>query len=128
MTCTGQEDRVTDKYPVCCEGPQLVRLLDYPSCWDGQNLDSANLRDHMAFPDEQGNCDNGFTPVPALRITLTYIPLEGRAFSIDSFPNEQHDPSTDHSDFENLATEDQSRRGAECMNNCEQCANIPRDG
>lgn len=127
-TCTGQEDRVTDKYPVCGEGSQLVRLLDYPSCWDGQNLDSANLRDHMAFPDEQGNCDNGLTPVPALRITLTYDQPEGRAFSIDSFPNEQHDPSTDHSDFENLATEDQSRRGAECINDDEQCANIPRDG
>ena len=127
-TCTGQEDRVTSKYPICGPGSKLVRLLDYPSCWDGQNLESSNLRDHMAFPDGQGNCGVGFVPVPALRITLTYDQPEGRAFSIDSFPNEQHDPSTDHSDFENLATPAQNRRGAECINNSEECTNIPREG
>ena len=42
-------------------GEQLMRILDYPSCWDGENLESKNFRDHMAFPDDQGNCDDGFT-------------------------------------------------------------------
>jgi hypothetical protein len=132
-TCTGQEDRVTDRYPICGEGSNLVRILDYPSCWDGQNLESANFRDHVAFADDEGNCDNGFQPIPALRITLTYDQPEGRAFQIDSFPNERHDPRTDHSDFENLASEAQNQRGADCINNPqqfsrEQCTNIPREG
>ena len=128
-TCENTQDRVTDKYPICGEtGGRLMRILDYPSCWDGQNLESANLRDHMAFPDARGNCGNGFVPVPALRITLTYDQPSGRDFSIDSFPNEQHAPNTDHSDYENLASEDQSRRGAECINAGLRCANIPRDG
>ena len=105
-----------------------MRLLDYPSCWDGENLETEDLRSHMTFPDEQGNCESDEVPVPALRITLTYDQPAGRAFSIDSFPNEQHDPRTDHSDYENLATEAQSRRGAECINTGEQCANIPREG
>jgi hypothetical protein len=127
-TCTGQEDRVTDRYPICGPGSQLVRLLDYPSCWDGENLETEDLRSHMTFPDEQGNCESDEVPVPALRITLTYDQPAGRAFSIDSFPNEQHDPRTDHSDYENLATVAQSERGAECINNDEQCADIPREG
>ncbi len=123
-TCTGQEDRVTDKYPICGEGSNLVRILDYPSCWDGQNLESENFRDHVAFTDEDGNCGDGFTPIPALRITLTYDQPEGRAFQIDSFPNEQHAPETDHSDFENLASEDANEAGAACINENRTCANL----
>lgn len=123
-TCTGFEDRVTDKYPICPSGSNLVRLLDYPSCWDGQNLESKDLRSHMAFADESGNCQDGFTPVPALRITLTYDQPAGRAFSIDSFPDNQHDPSTDHSDYENFATEAQNAAGADCINANKTCINL----
>ena len=123
-TCTGFEDRVTNQYPICPSGSNLVRLLDYPSCWDGQNLESKDLRSHMAFADERGNCEDGFTPVPALRITLTYDQPAGRAFSIDSFPDNQHDPSTDHSDYENFATEAQNSAGADCINANETCINV----
>ncbi|WP_433784839.1 DUF1996 domain-containing protein [Actinomycetospora sp. CA-101289] len=123
-TCTGQEERVTSQYPICGAGSNLVRILDYPSCWDGQNLESKNFRDHMAFTDEDGNCADGLTPIPALRITLTYDQPEGRAFQIDSFPNEQHDPATDHSDFENLATQDSNDAGAACINENRTCANL----
>ncbi|WP_285652587.1 DUF1996 domain-containing protein [Actinomycetospora sp. NBRC 106375] len=123
-TCTGHEDQVTDKYPICGAGSNLVRILDYPSCWDGQNLESKNFRDHMAFPNEEGNCENGFTPIPALRISLTYNQPDGRAFAIDSFPQEQHNPKTDHSDFENLASETGNRNGADCINNNQQCTNV----
>jgi hypothetical protein len=123
-TCTGHENQVTDKYPVCGQGSRLIRLLDYPSCWDGQNLESANFRDHMAFPDESGNCSDGFVPIPALRIKLTYDQPAGRAFSIDSFPQEQHAANTDHSDFENLASQDSNDEGARCINEGRQCQNL----
>jgi hypothetical protein len=123
-TCSGHENQVTDKYPVCGQGSRLIRLLDYPSCWDGQNLESANFRDHMAFPDESGNCSDGFVPIPALRIKLTYDQPAGRAFSIDSFPQEQHAANTDHSDFENLASQDSNDEGARCINEGRQCQNL----
>ncbi len=125
-TCSNAQDRVTEQYPICGGGGQLMRLLDYPSCWDGQNLESKNFRDHMAFPDDEGNCSDGFTAVPALRITLTYDQPEGRTFQIDSFPNEQHDPKTDHSDFENLASQDANDAGAACINEDRTCANLPQ--
>ncbi|WP_018331666.1 DUF1996 domain-containing protein [Actinomycetospora chiangmaiensis] len=124
-TCTGHTDQITAKYPICPSGSKLVRLLDYPSCWDGQNLESKDLRSHMAFPDSSGNCGDGFVPVPALRITLTYDQPAGRAFSIDSFPDNQHAANTDHSDFENFASKKQNEAGATCINAGETCINLP---
>jgi hypothetical protein len=125
-TCSNAQDRVTEQYPICSGGGRLMRLLDYPSCWDGQNLESKNFRDHMAFPDDEGNCSDGFTAIPALRISLTYDQPEGRTFQIDSFPNEQHDPKTDHSDFENRASQDSNDAGAACINENRTCANLPQ--
>jgi hypothetical protein len=125
-TCTGQESRITSKYPICGAGSQLVRILDYPSCWNGEDLESANFRDHMAFPDERGNCGDGFKPIPALRISLTYNQPQGRAFSIDSFPNEQHAPNTDHSDFENFSSPASAEAGADCINRNRTCSNLPQ--
>ncbi|MDD7932650.1 DUF1996 domain-containing protein [Actinomycetospora straminea] len=132
-TCSGggNEDRITAQYPICGEGEQLTRILDYPSCWDGENLDSKDFRSHIFFPDDEGNCESDQTPIPALRITLKYDQPEGRTFQIDSFPNEQHDPATDHSDYENVATEAQNEAGAECIAGripAAQCTNIPREG
>ncbi|MEJ2870316.1 DUF1996 domain-containing protein [Actinomycetospora sp. OC33-EN08] len=123
-TCTGFEDRVTDKYPICPSGSQLVRILDYPSCWDGQNLQSKDLRSHTAFPDESGNCAEGFTSIPALRITLKYDQPAGRAFAIDSFPDNQHDPTTDHSDFMSYASKAIAEKGLDCIRKGETCINV----
>ncbi len=123
-TCTGFTDRVTDKYPICPAGSHLQRIIDFPSCWDGQNLDSKDHISHTAFPDERGNCQDGFVPVPALRETLTYNQPAGKAFSIDSFPDNQHDPITDHGDFENVSTVAQAQAAANCINKNQTCTNV----
>ncbi|EFX01586.1 wsc domain containing protein [Grosmannia clavigera kw1407] len=50
--------------------PDGIRFeLMFPSCWNGVDTDSANHRDHMAYPDEvmSGDCPEGFlTRVPSL--------------------------------------------------------------
>ena len=120
-TCSGFEDRVTDKYPICPAGSKLKRMLDYPSCWDGKNLESKDFRSHIFFTDDNGRCDDDQTPVPQLRVTLTYDQPAGRNFAIDSFPDNQHDPTTDHSDYENAASEDQNEAGAACINSNQRC-------
>ena len=51
-TCTGFENRITTKYPLCPRGSQTVRIADFPGCNDG-NTDSANHRTHLAFADRQ---------------------------------------------------------------------------
>lgn len=120
-TCTGFEDRTTTQYPLCPEGTDLVRLLDFPSCWDGQNTDSDDHRSHVAFPEEDGSCADGTEPIPALRMTLTYDRPDGRAFALDSFPEQQHAPETDHASSINLMPEDLMDRAVRCINDGQAC-------
>ncbi|MGH3939963.1 MAG: DUF1996 domain-containing protein [Pseudonocardiaceae bacterium] len=120
-TCSGFEDRTTEKYPLCPQGSNLMRVLDFPSCWDGQNLDSANHRDHIVFPQEDGSCDGGTVAVPQLRMTLTYDRPDGDAFAMDTFPEQQHDPSTDHADFMNMMPEALMEEVVDCINTGQNC-------
>jgi hypothetical protein len=120
-TCTGFEDRITAKYPLCPEGSNLVRIADFPGCWDGQNTDSANHRDHVAFADENGQCKDGFEAIPQLRITLTYELPQGVLFALDAFPTEFHSPVTDHNDFVNVMSEELMDQAVDCINTGQQC-------
>src|SRR5262249_54151441 len=82
-TCVGSEDRTTTKYPLCPNGSQVERILDFPSCWDGQDTDSADHRSHIVFPRAGGACPKGFEAVPQLRYTLTYDVPSGPNFAVD---------------------------------------------
>jgi hypothetical protein len=126
-TCTGFADRLIDKYPICPANSKVQRVNDFPSCWDGQNTDSANHRTHILFPDKvTGACPAGFKAVPQLRITLTYdIPLDvqkkGQYF-LDSFPEENHNPFSDHNDFINVNSEALMAQIANCINTGKRCS------
>ncbi|MGH3900531.1 MAG: DUF1996 domain-containing protein [Pseudonocardiaceae bacterium] len=120
-TCTGFENRTTTKYPLCPQDSQLVRILDFPSCWDGNNLDSANHRDHVTFPRRDGSCSRGRVAIPQLRMTLAYDqPASGR-LALDSFPDQRHNPATDHADFMAIMPEALLQQMANCINNGETC-------
>jgi hypothetical protein len=105
----------------------VQRSNDFPSCWDGVNTDSANHRTHIVFPDRAtGACPAGFKAVPQLRITLTYnIPTDvqkrGQYF-LDSFPEENHNPFSDHNDFINVNSDDLMAKIATCINTGRGCA------
>ncbi|MFD7278363.1 DUF1996 domain-containing protein [Streptomyces sp. NPDC059862] len=129
-SCTGFEDRqVTDKYPICPEGSSVVRTSNFQSCWDGQNIDSANHRTHVDFVEADGTCSNGFQAIPQLQVRLVYdIPAPqiengqvANAFAIDSFPEQLHKPITDHNDFINFFDEDLMNEMVDCINNGEDC-------
>ncbi|MFJ8958823.1 DUF1996 domain-containing protein [Lentzea sp. NPDC102401] len=125
-TCTGFEDKVLmDKYPICPQGSNVKRIHDFPSCWDGKNIDSEKHREHIVFPDANGKCQKGFKAVPQLRISLTYkIPLDvqkdGR-YLVDSFPEEEHNPLTDHDDFANVMSQKIMNRLVNCVNTGKKC-------
>jgi hypothetical protein len=125
FTCSGFEDRLIDKYPICPEGSSVMRVHDFASCWDGKNTDSANHRTHIVYPDENGQCKRGFKAVPQLRISLTYdIPTEvqqQRRYVIDSFPEEEHDPLSDHDDFANVMSQKIMNRVVNCINRDKVC-------
>ena len=120
-TCTGFTDRVTTKYPLCPRGSSVVRVLDFPSCWDGQNIDSTNHRDHITFPDARGRCAAGTKAVPALQMRLTYNVPRGGLFVLDSFPDEKHNPVTDHGDFVNVMPDRLMSRVVQCINRGQRC-------
>lgn len=120
-SCTGFTNRITDKYPLCPEGSRLMRILDFPSCWDGRHLDSKDHRSHVIFPRENGRCKRGFRAIPQLRVTLTYDRPHGRDFAVDTFPDQRHDPRTDHSDFENIASREVLDLAADCINSGRDC-------
>jgi hypothetical protein len=130
-SCTGFTNRVTtDKYPLCPAGSKVMRILDFASCWDGKNIDSANHRSHIVFPDATtGACPAGTKAVPQLHMTLTYNGLQrsqaqiaqGLLFAVDSFPEQLHNPVTDHADFENVMPANLMNRAVGCINRGQRC-------
>ncbi|WP_158841936.1 DUF1996 domain-containing protein [Saccharothrix deserti] len=125
-TCTGFEDKVLiNKYPICPEGSKVKRIHDFNSCWDGKNTDSANHRDHIVAPDQNGKCPQGFKAVPQLRISLTYnIPRDVQVagqYAVDSFPEEEHNPFSDHDDFANVMSQQIMNRLVQCVNSGRKC-------
>ncbi|MCC3652217.1 DUF1996 domain-containing protein [Streptomyces sp. S07_1.15] len=131
-SCTGFEDRqLTDKYPLCPDGSDVVRTSTFQSCWDGRNTDSANHRSHVAFADpETGACPSGFQAIPQLVQRLVYdvdapsLDDNGRStpfFAVDGFPEQLHKPVTDHGDFVNVFDEDLMNTMVQCINTGRSC-------
>ncbi|GCB49899.1 DUF1996 domain-containing protein [Streptomyces sp. NL15-2K] len=129
-SCTGFEDRqLTDKYPICPEGSSVVRTSNFQSCWDGQNIDSANHRTHVDFVEADGSCSNGFQAIPQLQVRLVYDvqapQIENgqvvNPFAVDSFPDQLHKPITDHNDFINFFDEETMNQMVECINSGQDC-------
>jgi hypothetical protein len=130
-SCTGFENKVqlTTQYPICPQGSSVVRTFAFQSCWDGQNIDSANHRTHVAFADAQGNCANGFKAIPQLTMRLVYnVPAPviqngqvKNAYAVDGFPEQLHKPATDHDDFINVFDENTMNTLVNCINTGQRC-------
>jgi hypothetical protein len=125
-TCSGFTNRITTKYVICPAGSQVMRISDFPSCWDGVNTDSANHRTHIVFPDAAtGVCPAGTKAVPEVRISISYnIPQaiqQAGQYQLDAFDEENHDPASDHNDFENVNSVQTMARIANCINAGRRC-------
>ena len=126
-TCSGFEDRLSDKYVICPNGSKVMRVHDFAGCWDGQNADSANHRDHVRFADKQtGACPQGFKAIPQLRISISYnisrdIQQKGQ-YQLDAFPEEEHNPFSDHNDFANVNSDQTMAKIVKCVNDGRRCS------
>ncbi|MFI1991827.1 DUF1996 domain-containing protein [Actinoplanes sp. NPDC020271] len=60
----------------CPAGSMLESYLDFPHCWDGKNLDSADHRSHMAYPVNNACPASHPVVVPKLRQVMRY-PVNG---------------------------------------------------
>ncbi|WP_405142429.1 DUF1996 domain-containing protein [Sphaerisporangium sp. NBC_01403] len=102
----------------CPAGKMLESYLDFPHCWDGKNLDSADHKSHMSYP--VGNACPASHPVivPKLRMVLRY-PVSGNpaAFRLASGPG-----YTMHGDFFNAWPEaEMERRVRDCIRPIVKC-------
>ncbi|WP_309115300.1 DUF1996 domain-containing protein [Saccharothrix sp.] len=110
----------TDRYPLC-DGRRVVRTFDFPGCWDGRNTDSTSHRAHATFAASNGVCAQGTFPVPRLRVQAIYDVPAGRPYAIDSFPEQNRDPRTDHAMFINVMPDGLMSEVAACLNTGRRC-------
>jgi hypothetical protein len=120
-TCSGDRARITRQYPLCDGGQQVVRVLDFPSCWNGKTLDSPDHKSHLVFPGPTGACPSETFPVPQLHIELAYVVPPGARYAVDSFPEELRSPISDHAGFINVMPDQLMTMVAECINSGRQC-------
>jgi len=60
-----------------CIAPDRLRMdIFFPSCWDGENLDSEDHKSHLAYPENTGGPDGTVCPtshpVPIIRVSFHY--------------------------------------------------------
>ncbi len=71
-SCLGAPDSSTEDFVVCPANSKLELLINFPDCWDGQNLDSANHKSHMAYSANQACPPTHPVAVPILQFKLRY--------------------------------------------------------
>jgi hypothetical protein len=120
-SCTGYPNRSTDLYPLCPDGSQVMRIFDFPNCWNGTSLASPNHYTHVVPASAGGVCPQGTFPIAQLRITLTYNVPFGARYAIDSFPQQLRSPLTDHADYIDVMTDDQQAQIVACVNSGRSC-------
>ncbi|MFD9698116.1 DUF1996 domain-containing protein [Lentzea sp. NPDC059081] len=107
--CSNIPGHFTTKYPLCDGGAETLRVYEFPSCWDGANVDSTSHRSHIVFQLANGVCPVRTFATPRLVVSVGYEVPGGRPFAIDSFPSELRHPATDHAGFINLMPEAEMR-------------------
>ena len=120
-SCEGEEQRRTLRYPVCPVGRKVLRIFDFPSCWDGRRADSKGHRQHLVFPEPGGGCPVSTFAVPRLEVTVAYAVPVGVRYRIDAFETQRHSPRTDHAFFVNLMPEALMDEAVECLNAGRTC-------
>ncbi|WP_394620623.1 DUF1996 domain-containing protein [Lentzea sp. JNUCC 0626] len=102
----------------CPSGTMMESYLDFPQCWNGKDLDSADHKSHMAYPVNAECPATHPVPVPKLRQVLRY-PVSGdpARFKLSSGPG-----FTMHGDFFNVWPEaEMAQRVRDCINRIVKC-------
>ena len=72
---TGRDAHLHDG-PGCNENDLLHMNVNFPDCWDGRRLDSADHRSHMAYL-ANGNCPSTHkVSVPFMRMLILYPSMQ----------------------------------------------------
>jgi hypothetical protein len=104
--------------PKDCGRNKLKAVIIFPSCWDGQRLDSPDHRAHMSYP-VAGRCGTRDYPIDVPRLTyhVRYPVTNGTGFTLSS-----GSAYTLHGDFWNTWDQAvQAQKVRECLNGLKKC-------
>ena len=118
------EGQATSPVPTACSGGlDMKGVIEFPSCWDGSNTDSADHRSHVAYP-IGGSCPDSYpVRIPRISLHITYGLTDGTGYYLSS--DAEHgmsDGMSLHADFWN--TWDQptlEQEVADCINEGKSC-------
>ncbi|MFD5627567.1 DUF1996 domain-containing protein [Streptomyces sp. NPDC127072] len=102
----------------CPAGSMLESYMDFPQCWNGRDLDSADHKSHMAYPVNAACPASHPVPVPKLRQVLRY-PVSGATGGLRLASGPGY---TMHADFFNAwPAAEMARRTTNCINAIVKC-------
>ena len=108
--------------PVCPDGRgQSLRLhVNFPSCWDGRNLDSADHKSHMAYPTGRVCPADHPVAVPVINLIYRYPVSGAHEFALAS-----GGVYSAHADFFNAWIQPHLRRLVnQCLNGLLHCGRL----
>lgn len=109
-SCQGAANSSTTDFVICPAGSKLEMLLNFPDCWDGKNLDSADHKSHMAY-NANGVCPASHpVAVPRLQFKLRYASRGEAGMKLASGA-----AYTMHGDFFNAWDEAAFQNRLECL-------------
>lgn len=96
IACGGGDDgghEATDLRS-CHPGEKMRLTVEFPACWDGENLDSEDHRSHMSYGVNRGCPKSHPVPIPVITVNVVYdVPEDGFAgafLSSDFYDREAH--------------------------------------
>jgi hypothetical protein len=109
----------------CPAGTMLETYLDFPQCWNGRDLDSADHKSHMSYPVAGGCPSSHPVYVPKLRMVLRY-PVSGSTAGLRLASGTGQ---TMHGDFFNVwPRAEMERRVRNCINVVMKCDHAGNHG
>src|SRR4051812_12925655 len=77
--CGPEDDTALTSAPPTCASRTLTIHINFPDCWNGKALDSADHKSHLAYHGRRGTYPAGYpVPIPRLRVNVHY-PTKGGA-------------------------------------------------
>jgi hypothetical protein len=112
--------------PLCGSLGPLHASIDFPNCWDGKHLDSADHKSHMAYSSSTGACPAAHpVSLPQVHFDLDYPSNKGGS----SYTLSSGGQYSMHGDFFNAwDVQVQNALVSECLNANRDCSDITRSG
>jgi Domain of unknown function (DUF1996) len=103
--------------PSCAASAGLQLAIEFPDCWDGARIDSADHRSHVAAS-AGGTCPAGHpVPIPLLELVIDYGVVDPDGLTLSSGP-----VSSAHADFWNAWDQDKLETEVElCLRRQQVC-------